>query len=621
MRLFRVSTLCMAAAALLTMASAGLAQDDGILAKVPQGSTIIIVVKDATALDGKVGAFLSQFLPPEMGMPPQGPEIMRNMLEDLVEDMANLKPGSPLIFAMKLKENFTQEPNVCLLLDMPKFKELTAGLTPDADGLYSIDGKDACEYQGMIMFGPSKDGLKAMKALPAGMKLSAEQKEVWSAVDVFAMVDLAAVVKAATPQYEEAHGQMVQGVEELKKQEGAAEQVAELQEKVNLIQDLWAVGRQLNWVAGGLTVGKDGLDAQFSAAVVPGGSMAGYLVGHPALGAKLTPALPNADKTWAAFWYSVDSKKMAGAMGAALQTIKKGLKLAGGGGGMFFGPDPEMLTRLMDVMEKAVTSKLELFSDQGAGLALVGKGGSPICGLLIEKVGDRAAYVKKTESMVKAQKEMAEASMGLLLAMAGDAKIETETTFDRDVQKVEGMSVDRMVVKMKFPPKGEENFGPDLGAFFQKLMGGDAVTTWMTHSGEYLLAEIGPAPDNLAAAAKAIQAGGGLAEVPEIAELRKHTLKDSNMVAFVSLSTYINIIMTSMMQAMGAPVPEMPPLPPGAMMPRTAISSSMGKDRVAGRIYVSTAELKQLVMNIMMMQMMMSQPPAQPGGGADPALM
>ena len=630
MRLPNSSTCCMVALVVLLAPAVGCAKqgEDPLLANVPQDADVVVVVKDVTTMDAKIGEMVTQLVPAQMGMPPGGPKIMEEMLSGLVHDVTYIKPGSPLVMAIRFRESIKQNPLMVQLVALTDLKNVTGESRPDADGVYELKyGRCCAAYHGMAMIG-SRESVAAMRTSAAGLTLNAEQKQMWSGADVYALVDLKAVVKAFTPLYEEYHGGMAQALKAAEGNAEAADQAAAMKAKVGQLETLWGYAQQMDWAAGGASLGKAGADVQVAVGVTPGGHLASLMNGHPALGDRLTPSLPVVDGTWGAAWYSMDSRKAADAMAEYFAAIKCFLGLIGDqmrGPMMGPGPDPTKLVEVLDKAEDVFRNKLTLMPSKGGGLVMTGAGGAMFNTLMAEEVADRETYLKRTEQMVNLSKDMAAASFSMMMfGGGGDAKV--ETSFKRDVQKVGDLSVDQSTVKITFPPKADGAIGPDMSKLFQGILGGDTLTTWTAYSDGYSLTAFGPSPAHLPALAEAVKGGGGLAASPEIVALRAHTLKDANMVVYMSVSRYLTLVMGAMMQAMSDQPVQLPPMPPEAGTIQSAMSIAAGNNRVAFRVYVPTSEMQQIMQNVMMMQMTMMQqmqppPPApQPGGGEAPLM-
>lgn len=598
-----------------------------ILSKVPQGMDVVAIVKDATGLDGKIGAFLKEFLPKEMGMPPEGPQPMLGLMNELTNDATTVKAGSPLIFVVKFKESIDQSPAMAVLVDMKDFKAFVGENKPNEKGIYDINGNACAAYNGLVMFASDEEGLPELMKAPAGIKLSAPQTALWTGKDAYAMINLAALIKAVGPEYEKAHQGMVEEIKKLEApQEGATPeqikaqqaQAAPIKAKLKAIESLWSAGQQLDWAAGGGSLGAKGVDLQLTGSLLPGTSMAGYLNNHPALGDKLAPALPNLDSAWVAFWWSVDSKKVGQAVGNAMGGLKSifDMALADMPEGAI-GPsmNPKQLMAMFAKFEELLKTKGDLIlANQGAGLAMVGKAGGIANMLTVQKVADREEYLKRTDFMNEMQKTMVNDLFGML----GGQGIKAETTFDRDAQKAGDLSLDRAVFKLTAPAGAPQAAGPDPMKMIEQMWGGPSITTWMTFAEGHMLSQVGQQPDQIAEMAKALKDGSGLADSPDIKALRQFTLKDANVVGYVSLATYTNLIMSAIIPAVAGQPMQLPPMPPAAVKVKSVFSVAAGDNRLSARIYVPVEDLKLIVSNIMMMQAMMMQQPVPDRGGNPP---
>ena len=184
--------------------------DAEILAKVPQGMDAVVIVKNATGLDDKVVEFLGTFIPKDEAPPVERMKPMANILEGLLDNPSAIKPGSPFLFVVKFKETLQEEPRMAILLDLADFKAFVGEAKPDAQGVYEIDSGVCVPYQGLVMFAEDAEELAALAKTPAGIKLSAPQTALLTGNDVYAHIDLAALMKAAAPLYEEEHQRLVE---------------------------------------------------------------------------------------------------------------------------------------------------------------------------------------------------------------------------------------------------------------------------------------------------------------------------------------------------------------------------------------------------------------------------
>jgi hypothetical protein len=649
-----LSMFVVAMAALVFMAGPASAQQanaDAVLKAVPQGMHVVAVVKDIHAADVKVGKFLASFLPPMLmqQMPPGGPQPLQIVLSNLIDDPTLIKQGSSLVFCTRFAGE-EMEPSMMLLLELNDFKAFAEGVKPDANGLYDVNGLTCAPYCGMTAFFPDPDNAAEMLKAAGGIKLTADQKTLWTAGDAFALVDLAGLIKTLAPLYEKEHAKQLDEIKALKAAEGGAKQAEAKMAEVKMMEEFWAMGRQLDWAAVGAALPGTGLDVQMAAAVRPGTDMAAYLNGHAALAQMPMPGLPNVQNNWAAFWWSFDGRKVGQAMADVVGLAKRALAMRAKNmppdgevmDGVRIGPDDQAaggvggpldfkaVLPMFEKLEKLLRDNADLIPGNGAALAMAGADGTLFNSLSAMKVGDRAAYDKFVDTMTKLQKEWVDLSMGMLADAGEKAPFKMDMTLERNARQIGELAVDLQKLKFIFPEDAAAVPGqPNVGKMLKGMFGGDTVNTWMTHSDAWLLSQVGPNPNHLAELAKTVGVAGGLAALPDIKALRAHTLKDANVIGYVSMATYMNLVMGAMMQAMAQQPMQMPPVNLAMLKAKSAFSAAAGRDRIAGRLFIPTEEFRLIVSNgmMMIMQMQMMQPPMQApdnGGGnngAQPPIM
>jgi hypothetical protein len=634
MRKLKWSCRCLAVVSVLW--AAGIACGQGtppdkalsgtVLDKAPQGVLLLAVVKDISATDVKLGDLVAQLMPQMMPGGDGGAAPKMEPLKMLMAKMTGkpdlVKAGSPLIFLLSMdQENIEAKPLMAILVDVADIKGLVGEAQPDAAGIYEfeLNGHNACApYQGLVLISDSKAEVQAFMKMPAGVKLTAAQDELWKNADAFAMINLAQLVKTYTPTFEKKRAVMQAAVEAAATKETpdpqAKEQAAKAQAMVKLMDDLWAYAAQADWAALGVTADKGGVDLKMALGVKPGGKLANYLADHPPLAKELTPGLPALD-AWAVGWYSFEPQKVSTAMTDMFDLARTAIQLVPADAAKPEGLSPAKLADLLKQVEDLAKAQMETVGGQGASAAIFDKSGSIIHSVTVMKVKDPAACRQNMEAQAKVMKSLFASLMALL--PTGGMKIEMDMTYEKDVQKLGDLSLDRSVLKIKLPgaakkPAAEGAEAPppanpasEMGNKMMAAMwGGDVLTTWYAFSDGYVFAEVGPAPEHLAEMVKAAKAGGGLAADPDLAALRQHTLADSNLVAFVSLSSYLNTMMGAVMGALGQPAP---PVNPDLVKMKSAFSLAAGHGRLVGELYMPVGEMKMITVNFMTMFMQMQQ--------------
>ncbi len=117
----------------------------------------------------------------------------------------------------------------------------------------------------------------------------------------------------------------------------------------------------------------------------------------------------------------------------------------------------------------------------------------------------------------------------------------------------------------------------------------------------------GPKPDALAWLVEVVRNGGGLAVSPEVVALRKKALPQANVVAMVSISTYVDTVVGMLLTTFGMPAPPAQAAGDGQKTPMSVFSLALAKGEVAFKMHVPVSEIQQGVMNVMKMQMAMMQ--------------
>jgi len=598
--------------------------DAEILAKVPQGMDAVVIVKNATGLDDKVVEFLGTFMPKEEAPPVERMKPMANILEGLLDNPSAIKPGSPFLFVVKFKETLQEEPRMAILLDLADFKAFVGEAKPDAQGVYEIESGVCVPYQGLVMFAENAEELAALAKTPAGIKLSAPQTALLTGNDVYAHIDLVALMKAAAPLYEEEHQRLVERIKELETPQEGADQadVARRQKRaagkkaeLKLIESLWTAGQQLQGAAAGGNVSTKGADLQFTCTFKPGSALAGYLTGHPALGAKLAPALPDLDNSWLALWLSADNKKIGqaaveffGVLRGAVQLWASEMSPA-----RFDDEDDEdeaddakanQILAAMDKIEQLLKTKGDLLiAPQGAMAAIAGKSDGLMNVISVQKVADRADYQKRLDVMAELQKLYCNDLLG---AMGADFK--ADFSVEPGAQKIGDLVVDRQVFKFTLPADQARQKGPSPQKMLEMFFGGSSFVNWTTFAEGHMMQQQAQQPDQIANLAKALQGGPGLIDNPVYQGVRQYTLKDANVVGTVSVGAYVYMIAGIMKPIFdGNQAPQIPAPPPAAFKTKSVFSLSAADGALSARVYVPTTDLQQVVAAMMEIQKAMMQ--------------
>jgi hypothetical protein len=329
-------------------------------------------------------------------------------------------------------------------------------------------------------------------------------------------------------------------------------------------------------------------------AAKPGTKLASYFVDHPPLGAKLSPDLPQAD-CWAAGWYSMNSEKISGAVSDLLGFAAQAFGALGSALPGQAGAETAKMQAMYGKLQTLLQTHPDLVSGRGAMLALTGSTGGLFNVIGAQQVKEANAYRTLMEDTMKIMKDLTVPAEAGTPAGAPGSAMSFSLSYERDVQKVGDLSLDRLKETFALPasPPGQPNPAAILKGFF----GGDGLTVWYAFTDGYAYMQMGPTPDRIADLVKTAKDGGGIADDPALAALRKHTLAESNVVAFVSISHLTNLMLWNVMSAIsGAPVP---PLDPAAARNKSAVSAAAGQGRVAMEIYMPAGEVKQLATTVM----------------------
>jgi hypothetical protein len=618
-------------------AGAGKILDDAaLLSKVPQGMDVVVIVRDTTGLDTKVGDFLAAFMPQEANIPPGGPQLLAQLLSRMTDSNTAVKANSPLIFVVKFGPEMNQPPPMAVLIDLVDLKTFVGESKPNEQGVYVLSDGVCAPYNGLVMFCADETVAASMMKAPAGIKLNPQQMEMFAGSDAYAHIDAVATMAALTPMYEKAHQQTAERLKQYETPEDGADPAAarsmqrkagEMKAALKAMETGWDLGQQVEWAAAGGTINGKAVDIRFTGAFKPGSKLGGYLSGHPALGAKLTPALPSLDNVWLAAWWSIDNKKLAQGLAEGLGFVRSFMDsmLASAPEGAFgAGPDPRKIFASFGKLEELLKTKGDLMvAAQGAIAALQGKPGASLFNIIgVQKVGGREDYALRLSFMEEVQQLY---SNDLLLG-AGSAKIDAK--IQRGARQVGDLTLDRFTVTMTKPADAPQVEGPDPAKMVEKIWGGAGMSSWLAFAEGHLIQQTGAEPDKMAEMAKALKGGPGLVDSPDYQALRQYALKDANMVVYVSVASCADLVMSFLLPLMGGG--EMPAMAPGALKIKSVLSASISDSRLGLRLYVPTDDLRQVVSRFMMMRAVQMEnrgmPPVQPNnrprdnGGAPPMM-
>jgi len=587
--------------AILAAGSAAVAQDQ-VLEKIPQNATAFVVLKDVTALEGKLSDVVRMFMPqaedPAMP-PPEAPKLMTQMLAEFVGKPELVRPGSPVAIILRF-EKLDEEPAVGVLLDLADFKALVGDAQPDADGIYRFDENKSegycAQYAGLVLVG-KQPAVMTFKKAAAGVKLAAAQKELWTGNDGFAFISLTGLVRSAGPLYEAFRAKLAA---ELKNMEGATdnppapEALAAAKQRLASLEALWGYAGELDWAAAGAALDKSAGDLRLAIGVKPGGKFAACLGGHPPLGQKLSPPLPDVEG-WCAVWYSIDGQKVVNGLLEMLSIFEHAMKMEPRIAVGQEGIDPQ---KMFAALRKIYQENAELVGPGGAAVVSSGPRALVEQGLAVLKVKDSQTYRAKTEQYVKTMKERMKE---FLPAGKAEAAGTVEATYERDATKVGEMSVDRMRMKLTLPaPPAGVPGAPDPQALLKMLYGTDDMTVWYAFEPEHVLMVFGADPEPLAKLAAALKGGEDQAESRAATQVRKYMLPEANVAGMVSLSGLMQKIFAATVSAMGATMPEVAPA-----REKTVISLALSQDRVLCRMRMPLAEAKQIAASGEAMQRVM----------------
>lgn len=624
----------------LAFVVAGAAWGEGtVLDKTPQDAHVVIVIKDQTAAEAKLDELVALFMP----QPPADPnapanekpakpkmELIKKLMEGLMGSTAMLvKPNSPVVLLVTFQSDTNAQPLSAALVEVTDFKALVGEAKPDEDGVYQVGGKWAvAQYGDLVLVGDHAERTAFYKKMAPGVKLAAGQMELWKGADAFVACNLAAVVKTYTPAFQKARAEM-KGKAEAEAGDVASGEAAPdpsaasmkpakpVPTQIKLLDQCWDLATQADWAAESITLDGAAFDQRFAIAAKPGTVLAGYLSDHPALGAKLSPDLPQGD-CWAVGWYSFDGPRMmkivAELCGMESQFLGSlNTKLT-----KDFGR-PSPLAPMKDMYAKMQTmlqSNPNLMSGQGAAVAYSASSGGlfNIAGVTATKAS--AANRAFMTDYMKILKDLMDSMSNTMSAGTEPMPVKVKISYDKDVQKIGDLSVDRFKETFVFgaPGGGPGQMGlAMISGVMKNLLGGDSVTGWITYSDSYAFSQVGPKPDRLADLVKTAKDGGGLADDAAIKELRKHTVAEANAVCFVSVSHFTNLMFWNVMSAMtGMPLP---PMDSAGSRSKAALSLAAGHGQLTGEFYMPSGETGQVatsmqgvIQRVMAMQHQMMAP-------------
>jgi hypothetical protein len=618
--------------------AAGPARGEGtVLDKVPQDTQMVIVIKDQAAADAKLDELVGLFMP----QPPAGPdappnalpakpkmELIKKLQKELLGSPELVKANSPLVLLVTFQGETSKEPLSAALVEVTDFKALVGDAKADENGIYLIGGKWAvAQYGGLVLMGEHEEGVLFYKKMAPGVKLAAGEMELWNGSDAFVACNLAAVVQTYTPAFQKARAEMLAKAEEhavanvssgeaapksatsatgsmaaaevlMQRIEAAkrGERKNAAEAQVKMLDQVWDLANQADWAAESITLDGAAIDQRYAFAAKPGTKLAGYLSDHPALGAKLSPDLPKGD-CWAVGWYSFDGPrvmKMAGDLcGLESQFMGSMSPFMGQQGPL--GQMKDMYAKIQTMIQ----SKSNLVVGQGAAAAYTASSGGlfNVAGVTVTK--DPAANRAFMDDNMNLVKEMLAGVESATSSEGVPMPVKVKISYDKDVQKIGDLSVDRFKETFVFaaPAEGAGPMGLAMvSGIMKNLLGSDSIIGWITYSDSYCFSQIGPNPDRLADLVKTAKDGGGLADEAALKELRKHTVKEANAVAFVSVSHFTNLMFWNVMSAMtGMPLP---PMDSSGSRSKAALSLSANHGMLTAELYMPAGETGQLATTV-----------------------
>ncbi|NIA21562.1 MAG: hypothetical protein GWP05_06260 [Anaerolineaceae bacterium] len=618
---------------------------DGILSKIPRQATAFIVIDSAAKLDGEITELIKKVMPPQGGPGGQPPTdlIKKFLRNELNVESGQFDVNAPMAVIFLMTPKMGRESGWGLVLKPVDFKALVGQTQPDEAGLYKFRdfGDQYClPYNGYVLVS-HREFLMSLKDSPPGVELPATQKRMADGADIYGMINLAEVMTLVEPEYKKARRKLGEELASAKAEQGAADgegkaeegaegnadgqdaaaeaakakeraaaKVAGLEMALKWMDKGWGYARELRWAGFSAGIGPLGVDLQFAGGVEPEGQLAVYLTGHPPIGETLSPDLPK-DNYWCAAWYSLDVARMTGALKDLVEAGSKGLELYQRSAGEVQGQEWNTVTKPLTESYVELLAKVvdlgEALGNRGASVALKSPtGGLSMKGLSVIEVKDVEAYRKSMADFAGAYKKMMDNLMKMTATMGPDApKMDIDIKYEKDVQKVGDLSVDRLAVKINWPdaPMGP---GPDPAQIMKQFFGGDSLNQWLAYGGGYAYSVAGEKPDALAKLVEVVRNGGGLATSPDVVALRKQALPQANVVAMVSISTYVDTVVDLMLTSFGMPAP--PPQAAGnAPVPMSVMSLGLTKGEVAFKMHVPVSEIQRGVMNVMKMQMAIMQ--------------
>lgn len=608
--------------ALVALGGTAVQAQDDIFSKVPSDAVGVVVIRDGLGLDKKIERTAMQIMPMQPGNPAF--QVVVQMLREIGRiDAAQLKADAPIALAVMLPPAGAEdmdEPKPLLIVQPKDFNAFVQGLE-QADGIY--DRQNRQELSHIIQSGDyallgNADSLKALAAGKLGLTLNDQQKQVWQGADVLALVDIKKITAFAAPFAAAAIGQLKEGVAELEKKpaERPGEQLSLMKMQLTAAENGWALAQELNWAAMGMTLDARATWMNGTLSFVETGQIASYLGNHPPIGEKLAPNLPDVTN-WVAGWYSYNPATVIKGTNELFNLADALLKQA--------PLDEQMRPTITKMVAEARQQLVGLMSQTGGrgAMAVLSGEGDQVRGLIqpiaVCEVKDAAAYRKQMQEFGAWYQQ----TLTNIMQMAGAAEmgqaIKLEMVYTPDAQKIGDLSVDKFAVKvdMNIPEAAE---AMEMNRKMMKAMyGSETPTQWLAFKDGYMFSEMGPEPKLLPKMVEAVSKGEGLAAA--MADARKNALADSNLMAIVSLSGYMDLITSMMMSLQGVEMP-MPPAAPVAA--RTVISLGTTKNSLSGKFFVPVQEMQMAVASGMRMVMSMQglgniMPGNGGGNGAAPA--
>ncbi len=584
-----------------------MAQED-VFSQVPTDSTVVIVFRDGVEFNKKFERLAMQIVPMQPGNPQM--QIVTTMLGGMANlDATKLKADAPVVLVMKLAADVTDEPHGLLLVQPADMNGFLADLE-QVDGMYD---RGSWQMSRVIKSGAfavlgDEDDLTAYKASKLGLTLNAQQQKLWDGADIMVLANLKQVFEATAPLYQ----QQVAGLEaQLKALEEAGEAGAEMRPKLQMALTMmkagWALGQELQWSALVARVDARAVSIEGITGYKEGGALETYLAGHPAIGEKLIPNLPDV-ANWMAGWYSYNPETVNKGTTELLAAVEKLLPMA----------PPEMkapLEKGFAGLQKHVLAMAGQMGGRGAMAMLAdpeGEGGGLMRMVSVQQVKDSAAYRQQLQTFMNWYQQTITEFMQLAGPEVAE-QIELKATYSENAANIGGLSIDKFESKVAMK-QGPQEAQQMMAMMMKSMYGGENVVQWLAFKDGYAYTELGQQPKFMPQLLAAEQ-GGGMAAA--MAEARKQAVPDANLLVIVSISGYMDTLSAMAMSMQGVEMPAGPLAPVSA---RSVFSMAGKKGQLHGKMYIPVQEMQMAVASGMRMAMSMqalsgmfegAQPPMQ----------